>query len=159
MTGWRRDLCRAAAIVTASTVLGLATNSLSARPLRVLGAERSIGDAVREPRIGVEELKAEWARGRALLLLDVRSDSSYAAGHSPKALHAPASGFLGHYDRLGLATVLKATEGVVVVCDNDDCAAADRVALQLRTLGHRGVRVLDGGWEAARKAGLEGRQP
>jgi rhodanese-related sulfurtransferase len=155
MTGWRRDVSRAAVILATSTVLGLASNALSARPLQILSSEGPGVGADRAPRITPLQLKTAWAQGRALLLLDVRSDSSYAEGHSPRALHAPAPDFVLHYERLGLATVLKAADGVVVACEGGDCAAGDRVAAQLRGLGHKDVRVLQGGWEAAAHAGLE----
>jgi rhodanese-related sulfurtransferase len=103
----------------------------------------------------VQVLERAWREGRALLLLDVRPEEDHGHGHPHQALHAPAKDFARHYQRLGLATVLKAAEGVVVMCASETCPQADRVAKELRELGHSSLWVLQGGWEAYRASGLE----
>jgi 3-mercaptopyruvate sulfurtransferase SseA len=42
-----------------------------------------------------------------------------------------------------------------VVCDSELCPAGDRVAKILESMNHKNVRVLQGGWDAYEKAGLE----
>jgi len=151
MSGWMRDLGRIGVILFGASVLGLLANALSAHPVSL----RPSGIAFRAPRISAAELKEAWAGGKALLLLDVRSDASFREGHASQAIHAPAPTFLDHYRRLGLANVLRAAQGVVVACEGGDCSAGDDVAKLLKELGHPEVRVLDGGWPAGRRVGLE----
>jgi rhodanese-related sulfurtransferase len=159
MSGWARELGRAAAILVASSAMGLAFNAVSARPVPLLARDGPGAWPERAPRIAAKDLRSAWEANRAVLLLDVRSEDSFRSGHSPRALHAPAPEFLRHYNRLGLATVLRAAEEIVVVCDGEDCSAGDRVAKVLRDLGHGPVRVVEGGWSAARSAGLEEVRP
>jgi len=155
MNSWKRELGRAGAILLASSVIGLATNALAVRPVPLLDRDGPGAWPERERRMNVQELEREWRRGRALLLLDVRADDAYEHGHPRQALHAPATDFARHYSRLGLASVLKAAEGVVVMCGSDACPQADRVAKELRELVHSSLWVLEGGWEAYQASGLE----
>jgi rhodanese-related sulfurtransferase len=159
MSGWARELGRAAAILVASSAMGLAFNALSARPVPLLARDGPGAWPDRAPRISAKDLRAAWETNRGVLLLDVRSEEAFRSGHSPRALHAPGPQFIRHYNRLGLATVLRAAEEIVVVCEGDDCSAGDRTAKVLKELGHGPVRVLEGGWSAARGAGLEEVRP
>jgi len=151
MSGWRRELGRVAVILIGSSSLGFLANVLAAHPVSLQPSE----SADRAPRISAEELKEAWVRRKAVLLLDVRSEASYREGHASQAIHAPASEFLDRYRALGLANVLRAADGVVVACEGEDCSAGDHVAMLLKNLGHPEVRVLEGGWPAGRRVGLE----
>jgi rhodanese-related sulfurtransferase len=159
MTVWKRDLGRSVAILAMSSGLGLAANGLSARPVPLLKADGPGAWRDRAPRMTGHELRTAWEGNRAILLLDVRSREAFDRGHASRALHAPAQDFLAHYERLGLAYALKAAEGIVVVCDSEDCHAADRVAMLLMDLGHRPTWVLQGGWDAGRREGLGDARP
>lgn len=151
MNGWLGDLGRVVVILAGSSACALLANAFSPHPLTLREPE----SRVRAPRITADELRASWSRRQALLLLDVRSEESFREGHSPRAIHAPASAFLDHYRNLGLANVLRAADGIVVACEGEDCSAGDYVAKLLRDLGHPDVRVLVGGWPEGRRAGLE----
>jgi rhodanese-related sulfurtransferase len=155
MICWKRDLGRVMVILAAASAIGLATNALALRPVPILDGKGPGAWPERERRMTVQELERGWRRGRALLLLDVRAEDAFEHGHPRHALHAPATDFARHYSRLGLSSVLKAAEGVVVMCGSDACPQADRVAKELRELGHPALWVLQGGWEAYQLSGLE----
>jgi 3-mercaptopyruvate sulfurtransferase SseA len=156
MDSGRRDVFRLMCMLIGFSILGLATNALSQKPVPVFSSTGPGAWPDRSPRITAEELRSEWARGKAILLLDVRSTPAYLAGHSGRALHAPAPEFLDSYRRLGLQTILKAADEVAILCEGEDCSSGDRIHHVLRALGHsQEIRVLDGGWPAYRRAGLE----
>jgi rhodanese-related sulfurtransferase len=81
------------------------------------------------------------------LLLDVREDNEWAAGHAPDAFHIPMSEFVGRYGEL--TERAGADERVYVVCRVGGRSA--QVTQYLRQQGLDAVNV-DGGmlaWEAA----------
>ena len=80
---------------------------------------------------------AEWIHDRKLGLrvLDVRSDSEYAAYHIPSAEHAPLSSLAAMRPRAGETLVLYSEGG----------AHAGQAWVLLRALGFRDVKFLAGG--------------
>lgn len=81
------------------------------------------------------------------LLLDVREDDEWAAGHAPTATHIPMSEFVARKEELG------APGGPVYVI----CRAGSRSAQVAQYLNQNGVEAVNvtGGmqaWEAAGKA-------
>ena len=71
------------------------------------------------------------------LVLDVREDDEWAAGHVPGSTHIPMSGLLGRLDEV------PKDRDVVVVCRVG--ARSAQVAAYLRQHGWENVRNLDGG--------------
>lgn len=104
--------------------------------------------ARRAPRIQPRELADRIARGEAILVVDVRGPDVPLPVRLPGSLHAP----IGSAAFDALAAVQGHSE-LVTYCDCPDDATAARAALEL---GRRGlpVRVLAGGFEAWRAAGL-----
>lgn len=129
-------------------------------------------DAERSPLVRPEVLAAELAGERPPVLLDVRwsltgppARELYALGHLPGAVHvdldtvlAAAPGGGGRHplpDRAALVAGLAAagvSDDRPVVAYDAGASGAARAWWLLRDLGHRDVRVLDGGvagWQAA----------
>lgn len=79
------------------------------------------------------------------LLLDVREDDEWAAGHAPQAQHLPMSRIQQEYERL------PADRQIVCVCHVGARSAA--VAAALRNAGWDAVNLI-GGMEAWERAGL-----
>lgn len=129
------------------------------------------------PLCSAQSLRALLAHPPAdLVLIDARSGADagerYAAGHLPGARHVdldhdlaahtddPAQGgrhplptpaaFAAVLGRLGIGT----NSRVVVYDDKGGANAAARFWWMLRSAGHAGVQVLDGGWPAALAAGI-----
>jgi rhodanese-related sulfurtransferase len=150
-----RDLRRLGILVAASTALGLLVNALSATPVPLASADGPGAWQDLAERVTVSELGTMLTGGRGFLLLDVRGADAFQRSRSPKALNVPAPEFMERYGRPGLASLLKAADGIVVLCDSEACPSADRVARQLKDLGFRDVRVLQGGWKSYRASGLE----
>ena len=142
---WGREFVRAGIIVAAACALGLAVNAVKAKPLAVLDPNGP-GAIPNEPRVSPVQLK-EWLNSKKnVLLLDVRNDDNYNLGHAPQSIHAPEPQFEENYRDQNLATILKAADEVVVLCDSSECPAADRIAKNLQDIGHTNVRVLQDGW-------------
>lgn len=97
----------------------------------------------------IDALLAERARGRRPLLLDVREDGEWAAGHIPSAQH------------LGKGVIERDIERLVPDLDADVvlyCGGGFRSALAadaLQKMGYRRVSSLVGGFRAWRDAGRE----
>jgi thiosulfate/3-mercaptopyruvate sulfurtransferase len=129
---------------------------------------------VNNPLVSVEELAAELASGRRIVLADVRwsltgppGEPEYEEGHLPGALwvdleselstHGPSGGrhplpdpavFEAAMRRIGVSA------GVPVVAyDGATSLAAARLWWLLTDAGHQDVRVLDGGFAAWQEAG------
>jgi len=129
---------------------------------------------VNSPLVSVEELAAELASGRRIVLADVRwsltgppGEPEYEEGHLPGALwvdleselttHGPSGGrhplpdpavFEAAMRRIGVSA------GVPVVAyDGATSLAAARLWWLLTDAGHQDVRVLDGGFAAWQEAG------
>jgi rhodanese-related sulfurtransferase len=154
VAGWR-DLRRLAILIGSSATFGLLANALASHPVPLLSSDGPGGWPELARRVTAEELRRDIEAGRVFLLLDVRSEDSFRKSRSPRALNAPATSFVEHYQRLGLASILKAADGIVILCESGDCSSGDRVARTLAGMGHGSVRVLHGGWKAYCEAGLE----
>jgi rhodanese-related sulfurtransferase len=92
------------------------------------------------------ELRARLERGD-VVLVDVRPEGEYAAGHIPGAISIPP-------DHLGAALESLPVEGeVVAYCRGPYCVYADDAVRALRALGRRAVRLEDGLPEWRRSGG------
>lgn len=148
MRRMRRDALRIPCILAVTTVLGLLSNALAQRPLLLLGRGASEQLGPQAERISIDSLAAELRGKRSLILVDVRAASAWKQGHPAGALHLPLKRLHQDYTARGLASLLRAAELIVVICDSARCGYADRAAALLQQYGHTGVRVLEGGWKS-----------
>jgi hydroxyacylglutathione hydrolase len=99
----------------------------------------------RVPTLSAEEVRQLLERGEAPVVLDVRFDAEWRAGHIPQAIHVEAG-------RLPTGDLPLPKDGPVVV----HCGHANRSTVSISVLERRGYRnlmLLDGGfsaWKAAR---------
>ena len=99
------------------------------------------------PLIDVHELHDWTRRANTPLILDVRFDREWRAGHLPNALHIEAGQLLDQIERVP-------RDRLVVI----HCGAANRATVSASLLeqhGYTNVRVLDTGFSAWRDAGYE----
>lgn len=95
--------------------------------------------------VSVAALQDETIRGRCPQMIDVRTVSEYASGHIPCTVNIPMDQFESRRKDLRLE------EGVVLVCK-----AGGRAQIVAAWLGKvAAVRVLEGGTDAWKSAGLE----
>ena len=96
------------------------------------------------------DLAADRAAGRALLVLDTRSDQAWAQGRIPGAVHVPNAELAARAH-----DVVPALDSpVVVYCWGPGCNGSTRAALTLARLGYTNVRELIGGFEYWAREGL-----
>ena len=155
MKPWAADALRAMATMLVSSTVAFSLNAVSAHPLAVWSEDGPGAWEHMVPRISVEELKDILKSRRSVVLLDVRSEDSFAKAHPTSAWNTPSDRFTEAYTRLGLRPVLREADLVVLLCENNECPAADHAARLLSHLGHEQVRVLYDGWRAYERSGLE----
>ena len=96
--------------------------------------------------IPVDEYKSMAARGEASVLIDVREESEWAAGHAAGAIH------------LGKGIIERDIESLVPDCDREIvlyCGGGFRSALaadNLQKMGYTNVISMDGGFRGWKEA-------
>ena len=142
-------LVRAVLLCFVGGVLGIAGNALSPHPARlgipVHAAAESSDAACQDPRASVARVSVVEAKPLCIActaaFVDARSAQEYAAGHITGAVHLAPGQPAGP-----LLRKLSAAPTVIVYDRDRDCAAADEVAVLLKSNGVRDVRVLTGAW-------------
>jgi rhodanese-related sulfurtransferase len=109
-------------------------------------ADAYLGDRSRIEYVGVAELSARLAEG-TVVLLDVRAEAEFRAGHVPGAVSMPIADLP---DALGS---LEPGADVVAYCRGPYCVYADDAVRLLRARGHS-ARRLEVGLPEWRRAGL-----
>lgn len=101
--------------------------------------------------ITLEEAEDLWRAGEAYLI-DARPADAYGKGHIPRARNVSAAG-----TGVTLPAEIRDLERertVVVYCEGGDCQASLALAKRLHGEGFKDIRVMTGGWEEWKKAGL-----
>ncbi|MED5387918.1 MAG: rhodanese-like domain-containing protein [Pseudomonadota bacterium] len=96
--------------------------------------------------ISISELKQAMAAGKAPIVIDVRDEDEYLAGHIPGAIMVPASQMKHHLDMLEKYR----KQEIVLYCVSGRRASAAATALE--NAGFKKVRLLEGnypGWKDA----------
>ena len=96
--------------------------------------------------ITISELKQAMAAGKAPIIIDVRDEDEYLAGHIPGAIMVPARQMKHHLD---MPEQYRKQE-IVLYCVSGRRASA--AATTLENAGFKKVRLLEGdypGWEKA----------
>ncbi|MFH0939219.1 MAG: rhodanese-like domain-containing protein [Planctomycetota bacterium] len=153
---WRQDFRRAGLIVILATVLALSLNFLRVRPVPLLASDGPGAWPERALRISIAEIKRMTVNRQPMLLLDIRRNDAYNERHIAMAINAPAipiEAFLKYYP--DIAPFISAMPVTVLICESDDCVTGDRIAQILKEFKHDNVRVLAGGWNAAKDSELE----
>jgi rhodanese-related sulfurtransferase len=150
----KRILLQCALLCAVGSAVGLGANALSPRtaplgtPVKAkaeaqpgtCGLGSDAGGAAAVPRISVAEAQPLCVACSAAFV-DARTEEEFTAGHVSGAIHLPPGDVppaaLDHLRRFS----------TVVVYDGEpSCAMAEAVALGLREIGVKDVRVLAGAW-------------
>ena len=96
--------------------------------------------------LSVSELKQRMQDGNAPIIIDVRDEDEYLAGHIPGAIMVPAKQMEHHLDMMEQYR----KEDIVLYCQSGRRASA--AATVLENAGFKKVKLLQGnypGWESA----------
>ncbi|MGK0393666.1 rhodanese-like domain-containing protein [Alcanivorax sp. 97CO-6] len=96
--------------------------------------------------LSVSELKQRMQDGNAPIIIDVRDEDEYLAGHIPGAIMVPAKQMEHHLDMMEQYR----KEDIVLYCQSGRRASA--AATVLENAGFKNVKLLQGnypGWESA----------
>jgi 3-mercaptopyruvate sulfurtransferase SseA len=104
-------------------------------------AQVSNAELAAVPRVTLAEFKKLLA-ARRVLPIDVRDPHAYENGHIPGALNVSFVDVEIMANRL-----LKEPKPIVAYCACKDEMTAARVAIQLKRVGVKDIRVLLGGWD------------
>src|SRR5580700_6463591 len=96
----------------------------------------------------LDDVKTRLAGGEKFLLVDVREESEYAAGHAAGAIHLGK----GVIERDVEAKVPDPSTSLVLYCGGGFRSALAADALQ--KMGYTNVISMDGGWSAWTQAGM-----
>ncbi len=90
----------------------------------------------------VQDLKIRMDQGEPLLLIDVREESEFAAGHIPGAIHVSK----GVIERDIETVVPDPNKEILLYCGGGFRSALS--AENLQRMGYRNVVSVDGGWRS-----------
>jgi rhodanese-related sulfurtransferase len=108
-----------------------------------------VNDAkTRVKETNVPDVKRRIAAGEKFLLVDVREDNEWAAGHLPGAVHLSK----GIIERDIEARVPETNTKVILYCGGGFRSAL--VADNLQKMGYTNLESMDGGWKGWLAAGL-----
>jgi rhodanese-related sulfurtransferase len=150
----KKTLGHVAVILALGGVLGLGANrSLVRRFLRGEFRETFLTTG-RYPGIRmITLLEAEdLFAGRQALFLDARAAGLFGDGHVPEARNLPYEEARSGIPEEILALERKGT--IVVYCEGGDCQSSLALAKLLHAEGFEDLRIIEGGWEEWRIAGL-----
>ncbi len=101
--------------------------------------------------ITIQEAEDLWAAGEAVVF-DARPERPFRESHMPRARNfpAPRSELKIPPDVLEL----QRERTLVVYCEGGDCQSSLLLAKRLHDEGFKDIRVMTGGWEEWKKAGL-----
>lgn len=99
----------------------------------------------RLPVLTIEQVRTRLARGEPLLVLDVRQDAEWAAGHLPQAHHVEAGALSTG------ALTLPRDVPIATYCGHEQRSATALSVLERH--GYTNLHLMAGGWSAWQKAG------
>ena len=152
---WRQVLWQIPAILIVVGIAAFSVNALRKEPLSLVG-DWSV-DA-RMTTISGERLDiliddaAQLFRKKAAVFMDARSAADYGRGHIRGALNLPWQ----DVDRLFLTVTAEFSPDTLIVtyCDGETCNLSHDLAVFLRDMGFKNVKVLVNGWTLWKQAGL-----
>jgi rhodanese-related sulfurtransferase/uncharacterized membrane protein YphA (DoxX/SURF4 family) len=95
--------------------------------------------------IPFDEAREKFFNSEAVFV-DARIPELYQEGHIPGALSVPLAEFDEMIDKV--LTELPEEGLIVTYCDGEDCDLSAHLALKLKEIGYKNVRVLHNGWSA-----------
>ena len=145
----KKNVGEAMWIVLFSLCIALTTNYVrpdGLPPFRPISVPPS-SVSLREPDKGIVSFDdfLQKAKKSEALMLDARSKEDYRNGHIPGAKNLPFDEFSQESARV-LKNVPFDRE-IITYCEGVECSVAGDLAVLVREMGYRNVKVFQGGWE------------
>jgi rhodanese-related sulfurtransferase len=119
---------------------------MAKHPPRFLKLVEQVKQNLKETNVA--EVKARLDKGEKLLLVDVREESEYAAGHIPSAKHLGK----GVIERDIESAIPDTSREIILYCGGGFRSAL--AAENLQKMGYTNVLSMDGGWRGWTEAKL-----
>ncbi len=150
----KKILQHAAVILALGAILGLGTNLALVRRFLKGEFRETFLSADRYPGIRMITLPeaGDLLVGRQALFLDARAAGLFGDGHIPEARSVPYEDLRAAIPEEILA--LDRSRTIVIYCEGGDCQSSLAAAKLLHERGFRDLRIIEGGWEAWKLAGL-----
>lgn len=142
-------------LIALACLIAAGTNLWRANGIPLVGdwsADARFSDAGGESLvIAIEQARQLFAQDEALFV-DARPENQYAQGHIRGALSLPWQDVDRYF--VEIADPLEGQKRIIVYCDGETCDLSHEVALFLKEMGFKNVRVLVNGWTVWQQAGL-----
>jgi rhodanese-related sulfurtransferase len=144
---WKVPSRQALALLMSTALLAWAANQIRPDSLPLLGdwspearIKMRFGENILIP---FEEARVKFLTGSAVFL-DARPPDLFLKGHIQGARNLP----LAEFDRMAGEVFMDFPEDTLFVtyCDGEDCVLSAELALKLKGIGFKNVRVLQNGW-------------
>jgi rhodanese-related sulfurtransferase len=130
-------------IILVSGALGLISNYVSPRGIRLMGP---VPARELQGVTGIGLAQAwEFYKGKGAVFVDARSGEEFQSGHVPGALLLTQE--MAERGISAFREIFPPETLLVVYCSGAECGSSAEVAERLLEAGYTSVRVLPGGWE------------
>ena len=155
-------LLKAIGIIVFGSFVGIIYNSLSPQGITLKG---SWGKKVNQdslvvpysyqeddpPAISLDDAMMKFQSG-GTIFLDSRYSEDYTSGHIKGAINFPYEEFEEHSSQI--LPKLSLDKEIITYCDGSECETSLLLALELRDMGYKNVKIFFDGWSEWQKAGL-----
>lgn len=156
-TGPFQALWQVLLLMVMSGLIALTANHWREAPLPLIGdwstMARQTDDAGKNLQISLEDAKQLFEQ-KAARFLDARPRSQYENGHISGALSLPRQDAANAFTEI--AGQLEDSDTLITYCDGESCELSHDLAIFLKDMGFKVVRVLVNGWTVWQDAGLPG---
>ena len=155
-------LLKAIGIVILGSFVGIIYNSLSSQGITLKGSwSKKVNQdnlvvpySYQEedpPAISLDDAMMKFQSDETIFL-DSRYPEDYKSGHIKGAINFPYEEFEEHSSQI--LPKLSFEDEIITYCDGDECETSLLLALELRDMGYKNVKIFFGGWSEWQKAGL-----
>lgn len=153
---------KAIVIVIVGSFVGIIYNSLSPQGITLKGSwsKKITQDSLvvppsyqedDPPAIGLDDAMMKF-QSEATIFVDARYPEDYKSGHIKGAINFPYEE-IEEYSAQVLPK-LSFDKDIITYCDGTECETSLLLAIELRDMGYKNVKIFFGGWSEWQRAGL-----
>lgn len=155
-------LLKTIGIIVFGSFVGIIYNSLSSQGITLKGSWNKkvnqdsliVPYSYQEddpPAISLDDAMMKFQSDETIFL-DTRYPEDYKSGHIKGAINFPCEEFEEYSSQV--LPKLSFDKEIITYCDGDECETSLLLALELRDMGYKNVKIFFGGWSEWQKAGL-----